>query len=560
MYKKIILILTLLIYQPNLQSKEVEKNNFNQRYLYNYFSALVSSNNQNNDLALKHFNSSKQLLHTHENFLKNYVLALVENNQLKKATNEIKKVQNKKNAEFFEASVLLIANAISKNNFSEAKEYLIKLENISNNDTFEVIIKETLSTYINLFLEKKIYKTKSDFGRLNLITESFQQCYLNKRKSVQYFKALLEKEEKDYSRYLFFYFLNLIENEDFKTTKEISSKINTLNSNLIVFQSKKWIDGGEFSNFKKFFSCENPSDLLSEFFFLISNLYSSQESYLKSNFYMFVSINLNKKFYFNYSLLAENYFQNKNYIKTNFFLEKLKNDDYAYNWFKIKKKAEIIFKQKKMEQSIKYIENELSYYNNPDNKILFDTANIYKNFKKYEKSIEFYNKVLNNIENKNSSLYADVLYRRASSFERMGNYEKSDQDLKQSLKILPDEPYVLNYLAYSWLERNINIDEAIKMLIKAHNLKKNDPYITDSLGWAYFLIGNYEIAEKYLNLAIQIKPYDPVIMDHYADILWMLGRKIQAKYLWSNVLKIESVKITDKEVIREKLLKGPKKT
>ncbi len=560
MLKKIILIITLLIYQPNLQSKEVEKNNFNQRYLYNYFSALVSSNNQNNDIALKHFNSSKQLLHTHENFLKNYVLALVENNQLKKATNEIKKVQNKKNAEFFEASVLLIADAINKNNFSEAKEYLIKLDNISNNDTFEVIIKETLSTYVNLFLEKKIHKTKSDFGRLNLITESFQQCYLNSSKSVRYFKSLLENEEKDYSRYLFFYFLNLIENEDFKTTKEISSKINTLNSNLIVFQSKKWIDGGEFSNFKKFFSCENPSDLLSEFFFLISNLYSSQESYLKSNFYMFVSINLNKKFYFNYSLLAENYFQNKNYTKSNFFLEKLKKDDYAYNWFKIKKKAEIIYNQKQMEQSIKFIENELYYYNNPDNKILFDTANIYKNFKKYEKSIEFYNKVLNNIETKNSSLYADVLYRRASSFERMGNYEKSDQDLKQSLKILPDEPYVLNYLAYSWLERNMNIDEAINMLIKAHKLKQNDPYITDSLGWAYFLIGNYEIAEKYLNLAIQIKPYDPVIMDHYADTLWMLGRRIQAKYLWSNVLKIESVKITDKEAIKEKLLRGPKKT
>ena len=142
----------------------------------------------------------------------------------------------------------------------------------------------------------------------------------------------------------------------------------------------------------------------------------------------------------------------------------------------------------------------------------------------------------------------------------MGNYEKSDQDLKQSLKILPDEPYVLNYLAYSWLERNMNIDEAIKMLIKAHKLKQNDPYITDSLGWAYFLIGNYEIAEKYLNLAIQIKPYDPVIMDHYADTLWMLGRRIQAKYLWSNVLNIKSVKIKDKEAIKRKLLRGPKKT
>ena len=275
---------------------------------------------------------------------------------------------------------------------------------------------------------------------------------------------------------------------------------------------------------------------------------------------MIVSNNLNKKFYFNNSLLAENYFKNKNYIKTNLFLDKLKSDDYAYNWFKIKKKAQIIYNQKKMEQSIKYIESELSNFNNLDYKILFDTANIYKNFKKYEKSIDFYNKVLNKIEIKNSLSYADVLYRRASSFERIGDYEKSDKDLIQSLKIAPDEPYVLNYLAYSWLERNINIDEAIKMLIKAHNLKKNDPYITDSLGWAYYLIGNYNMAEEYLNLALQIKPYDPVIMDHYADTLWMLDRRIQAKYLWNNVLKIESVKITDKEAIKEKLLKGPKKT
>ena len=559
MYKKIFIILTLLIYQPNLQSKEIENNNFNQKYLYNYFSALVSSNNQNNNNALKHFNLSKHLLQAHENFLKNYVLALVENNQIQKATNEIKKMQGRKNTKFFEAEILLIADAVNKNNFSAAKEHLSKLDNIESNDTFEVIIKETLSAYINLFLKKKIYKTKSDFGRLDLITESFQQCYLNNQKSIQYFKALLENEGKDYSRYLFFYFLNLIENRDFNTAKEISSKINTLNSNLIVFQSKKWIDNGEFYSFRKFFSCNNPSDILSEFFFLISNLYSSQEIFEKSNFYVFVSNNLNKKFYFNYSLVAENYFKNKNYKKTKYFLDKLKNDDYAYNWFKIKKKAQIIYNQEEMDLSIKYIENELSYYKSPDSKILFDTANIYKSFKKYEKSIELYNKVLNNITAKNSLSYADVLYRRAGSFERIGKYEKSDKDLIQSLKIVPDEPYVLNYLAYSWLERNINIDEAIKMLIRAHNLKKNDPYITDSLGWAYFLIGNYETAEEYLNLAIQIKPYDPVIMDHYADTLWMLGRKIQAKYLWNSVLKIESVKITDKEAIKEKLLRGPKK-
>ena len=90
-------------------------------------------------------------------------------------------------------------------------------------------------------------------------------------------------------------------------------------------------------------------------------------------------------------------------------------------------------------------------------------------------------------------------------------------------------------------------------------MKKNDPYIADSLGWGYFLIGEYKKAEEYLNLALQIKPNDSVITDHYADTLWMLNRKIQAKYLWKSVLKnSDSVEI-DKDKNKEKILKGKKK-
>ena len=165
-------------------------------------------------------------------------------------------------------------------------------------------------------------------------------------------------------------------------------------------------------------------------------------------------------------------------------------------------------------------------------------ANIYKRNKEFEKSIKYYSLLLEKLNN-NSEEYADVLYKRGSSYERLGDDEKSDKDLLKSLSIKPDDPYVLNYLGYSWLEREYKIEEAINMLDKAYNQKKNDPYIIDSVGWGYYLTGDFINAEKFLRKAIQLMPRDPIVNDHYGDVLWKLNRKIQAKYYWQSVLNFE---------------------
>ena len=107
----------------------------------------------------------------------------------------------------------------------------------------------------------------------------------------------------------------------------------------------------------------------------------------------------------------------------------------------------------------------------------------------------------------------------------------------------------MNYLAYSWLERKYNIDEALNMLEKAYQQRKNDPYIIDSIGWAYYLTGDYIKAEKLLRKAVKIMPTDPIVNDHYGDILWKLGRKTQANYFWKNVLTLEEVEDNMKEDI-----------
>ena len=555
----IIFIITgSLLYQTNLFSKIVENNNFNQKYLSSYFSALLSYDNQNNQKALKYFNSSKFLLNKHDNFLREYIFSLVENGELSKAIKQIKLSKNKNSSKFFEAKLLLVIDDMKKKKFSKAKSALAELIQFQDNGTYEYIIYETLKSYNNLFFNNIIDEDQENFGKLSLITLAFQNCFKNSDKTSEYFINLINTVDGDYSRYIFFYLANLASNKNFEEAKNTSSSIESLSSGLLILQAKEWIDTLKYKKFNQHFSCKSSNDLLAEFFFLISNLYSSQEEYQKSNFYLNISNFLNPKFYFNLSLLAENYILNENYESAKKIYKKFNNNDQVYRWYKIKQIGKIIEIKQNNEEALLFIENEFKKIKNPSIKILFDLANIYKRNKNFNKSIKYYSTILLKLE-KNSDAYASILYRRGGSHERLGDYKSSDKDLIKSLEINPDAPYVLNYLAYSWLERKYKIDEAIEMLDRAYSKKKNDPYIIDSVGWGYYLIGDYLNAEKYIKKAVILMPDDPIVNDHYGDILWMLNRKLQAKYFWENVLNLESSDDEMKKKIKEKLLNGPNK-
>ena len=556
---KIFFIIVTLLYQSTASSKTTDNNEFNLKYLSSYLSALLSYDNQNNDLALKYFNSSKNLLNEHDQFLKKYVFSLVADGQISKAIKYIQYSKNKNNSNFFEVKLLLVLDSLNKKNFVKTSKLLTNLKAFQQNDTYEFIIYETLKSYNKLFLDGIIESPNQNLGKISLITTAFQNCYLNSNKTNSHFINLINSAEGNYSRYLFFYLTKLIENKDYDSAIQIASTIDPLTSDLLIAQTKKWIDQSNFKKFKKHFSCKQETDILAEFFFLISNLYSSQGEYKKSNFFLNISNYLNPKFYFNLSLLAENYFVNSNFDLAKKVLEKFDEEDEIYNWYKIKKKAQIIAKQKNKNLSLKFVEKKLLEFKNPSTRIIFDMANMYKNYKKYEKAIEYYSIVLSQIE-ENSEAYADILYRRGGSYERLGQYQKSDSDLLLSLEIIPEDPYVINYLAYSWLERNYKIQEAIQMLERAYEQKKSDPYIIDSIGWGYYLNGDYAKAEKYLKQAIQLMPNDPIVNDHYGDILWKLDRKLQARYFWESVLNFKTTEDDIKKNIHKKLLKGPKET
>ena len=94
------------------------------------------------------------------------------------------------------------------------------------------------------------------------------------------------------------------------------------------------------------------------------------------------------------------------------------------------------------------------------------------------------------------------------------------------------------------------------MLEKANKLKSNDPYITDSLGWALFKLERYEEAKEYLQLAVRLLPADPIVNDHYGDVLWKIGNEIQARYYWDYVLNLEKIEDKLKKNVEDKLIKG----
>ncbi len=138
----------------------------------------------------------------------------------------------------------------------------------------------------------------------------------------------------------------------------------------------------------------------------------------------------------------------------------------------------------------------------------------------------------------------------------MGDWDNAEKDLLQSLEIIPDQPHVLNYLAYSWVDKGINLDRGLEMLKKAAELRRDDGYIIDSLGWAYYAKKDYIQAEKYLQRAVELMPLDPIINDHFADTLWMLKKNIQARYFWEHILKMDDVEQKLKDSVNKKLIFG----
>ena len=556
LFKKIKLILIIFIfYQNPLYSKSTSSDNLDPKNVSKYFSGVIAFGNDNNSEALEFFDSSKILMNKHNPYFKKYIYSLVLDNKVSKAINILKVNKDKKNSNFFEAYLLMTLDNLIRNDFEKAFTYLIKTAEFAQQDKLNLAILETLKQYIYVFKENKILDNKKNLGHLSIISETFQRCYLGDDKTDTFFSRLFNDPRSDYTRYIYFYLGYLIENNRLSEAISVTDNIEYINTTLLLSQGKSWVENGKIKKFLNVFSCKNPNDIVSEFLFLISNLYSSQDDFKRSNFYLNLSYFLNPKFVFNLSLVAENQFSSKEYDKAKKTLANFKKQDEFYYWYRVKKEAQIIAKKENQEKSLNFVLNEFNKIKKYNNKFIFDIATFYKNSKKYNEAIEYYSKIIDTLDD-NSEIKSDLLYRRGGSYERIKKYKEADKDLLYSLKLNPNDAYVLNYLAYSWLERNYKINEAIIMLETAYELESEDPYIIDSIGWAYYLTGDYLRAEEFLKRAVEMMPDDPIVNDHYGDILWKLNRKIQARYFWRNVAKMNDVENEMLEKVNIKMVKG----
>jgi tetratricopeptide (TPR) repeat protein len=161
-------------------------------------------------------------------------------------------------------------------------------------------------------------------------------------------------------------------------------------------------------------------------------------------------------------------------------------------------------------------------------------GNIERGRKKFADCAQTYAQGISVLPPNNDKANSVYYYYRGICLERSKQWAKAEADMKKALELQPEQPHVLNYLGYSWIDQGVNLDDGMKMIKRAVDQRPDDGYIVDSLGWAYFRIGNYEEAVKNLERAIDLKPEDPTINDHLGDAYWRVGRTLEAKFQWAH--------------------------
>jgi tetratricopeptide (TPR) repeat protein len=188
--------------------------------------------------------------------------------------------------------------------------------------------------------------------------------------------------------------------------------------------------------------------------------------------------------------------------------------------------------------------------NPSDLEAIMALGNVLRGRKQFAECADVYSKGVDTITKPEKSNWV-IYYFRGICFERSKQWAKAEGDLKRALELFPEQPHVLNYLGYSWIDQGINLDDGMTMIKRAVEQRADDGYIVDSLGWAYYRLGNMDEAVKQLERAVELKPEDPTINDHLGDAYWRVGRMLEARFQWSHArdLKPEPedlVKIEDK--------------
>ena len=467
----------------------------------------------------------------------------------------------------------LLFESIIFDDWDAGKEISIKLIEINKDNTTA-----NLFLLVDDFLEKKKINFISSNPKDRLLDSSFLEAiniWINKDKKFDYqnklqncipllclhygMKLLLDGQKKKAQA-----FFNKIDTQKFSSTrvKELqlysSLKFNNKTKAKELLESLSYKDLNQkdydIKNISSNLEILNPvltqKDGLAEVFYNISSWYYQKDLYKFSIFFGKLSLRLRKDFNAMRLLLASSFelIDLENNADEIVSQVNTKNP-YYMKFLKLRVSLSDEIKRK---NKIKPLLEEL-INNHPKNwelKILL--ADIYRTEKNYDGSINLYSQIIEDVLDENKW---SIFYSRGIAYERLNKWEKAEEDLKMAMTLQPNDPYVINYLAYSWLDRKMNIDLALNLLEKAVELEPSDGYILDSLGWAHYLSNSYEKSVYFLEKAVSFLPNDPTLNDHLGDAYWKSGRYDEAQSQWKRVLIIDP-EFKNKDDVKKKIELG----
>ncbi len=362
-------------------------------------------------------------------------------------------------------------------------------------------------------------------------------------KAQEFFKVIEDEKFTSY-RIKELLLINAINSEKI-FAENILSQLTTHDLNLKSYSLEYFKDHQYLLN-----PIENQKDGMAEVLYNISSWFFSKDLYKYSAFFGKISLKLRPDFNA-MKLLFSGSLEKLGYEDVGIKYIENTNAENLYYYKFLRIKLSIFDRQNMNDEFLNSLKEFLNQYpKRMEMKVLI--ADKYRKLQNYTEAIKIYTEIMESDENLKNS---NILYSRGISYERINQWEKAERDFKEALILNPEDAYILNYLAYSWLDRNKNIPEALDLLKKAIEIEPADGYIIDSLGWAYFLVDDIDKSVYFLEKAVSLLPGDATLNDHLGDAYWKAGRKNEALSQWKRVLLLDP-NFREKSKINRKIKQG----
>lgn len=296
----------------------------------------------------------------------------------------------------------------------------------------------------------------------------------------------------------------------------------------------------------------NVKQGLAETLYGIASSVSGDASIEVPVFYLQLALSLEPRHEFALSLLADRLESAEQYEKANEVYRRIPRTSPLYQ-NSLQQTAQNLQRLEKPDEALAVLRGALKGTRD-DIEIYAGIGDVFRSQDKHLEAVDAYTSAIKLIGEPKEQHWT-IYYTRGISYEQAKKWSLAEADLKMALKLKPEQPLVMNYLAYSWVEQRVHVQEALEMLKRAVDLRPDDGYIVDSLGWAYYQLGDYQRAIEYLEKAIAIEPGQATINDHLGDAYWRVGRKLEARYQWQHAMTLKPEK-KDEPLIKRKIEVG----